>query len=144
MIRLPLLLAGGVAAAAAAVTPAIVGLANNSSFSEQLPVRVPAHASVAKFQPMARSAVRSRSTAREREPSDDRNLHGERESREDRVHTPTKPVSSRHEPERGEHRVGANKTSVVARDGATERRDQRGGEADERNRRGGHSGDDRG
>lgn len=48
MNRLPLFLAAGVAAAAAA-TPAIIGLAGNPSFSEQLPVRVPAHASVASF-----------------------------------------------------------------------------------------------
>lgn len=49
VIRLPLLLGAGLAAAAAAVTPAIIGMTNNASFSEQLPVRLPAHASVAKF-----------------------------------------------------------------------------------------------
>lgn len=42
MIRLPLIVAA-VAGAAAAVVPAILGLNGNPSFSEQLPVRPPAH-----------------------------------------------------------------------------------------------------
>lgn len=49
MIRLPLIIAGGAAAAAVAVIPAAVGLTGNPSFSQQVPVRIPAHAKIASF-----------------------------------------------------------------------------------------------
>ena len=63
MIRLPLIIAGGVVAAAAAVTPAVVGLSANPSFSQQVPVRVPAHATVAAFPTATASAGRHERTS---------------------------------------------------------------------------------
>ncbi len=68
MIRLPLILTAAAAAAAVAVTPAIVGLTDNPSFSERLPVHVPAHASLATF---PSQSVAASSFTREREPGDD-------------------------------------------------------------------------
>lgn len=49
MIRLPLLIAAGAVATALAVTPAVAGLTDNPSFSQQVPVRVPEHARIATF-----------------------------------------------------------------------------------------------
>jgi hypothetical protein len=49
MARLPLLLTAAAAAVAAALTPAIAGLTGNPSFSERLPVNVPARADEPSF-----------------------------------------------------------------------------------------------
>lgn len=84
MIRLPLIIAAGAVATAAAVIPAVAGLTGNPSFTQHVPVRVPAHASIATFPtgdvggPLAsprRSASRvgdDGSPGREPEAGDDR------------------------------------------------------------------------
>lgn len=86
MIRLPLLIAAGAIATAAAVTPAVAGLSDNPSFSKQVPVRVPEHARIATFptagaspdgneRPGDRYGARGRKASPHRsdiEPGDDR------------------------------------------------------------------------
>jgi hypothetical protein len=92
VIRVPLIIAAGVAAAAAAMTPAIAGLNGNPSFSEHLPVRLPSHARAVQFSSTGPSgagraeplAVRS-SAVRAAEPGDDSprsRSHAASESRE--------------------------------------------------------------
>lgn len=144
MNRLPLIISAGAVAAAAAVTPAVIGLTGNPSFSQQVPVRVPAHASVVTFPTTTRSP-----DARERH--DHRGGAGRRH-RDDTNQPQGEPVgtpstSARvHEPEPGDDRLGGRGGSSGRRDsgsGSSQRSDAaRGHDRDrvEGGRRGRHDG----
>ena len=69
MIRATLLMTTGASAIAAVVTPVIIGLNTDPSFSQRLPVRVPAHASAPSFPD---DPIASATSRREPEPGDDR------------------------------------------------------------------------
>lgn len=102
MIRLPLIIAGSLVAAAAAVAPAVVGLTDNPSFSHQVPVRVPAHATVATF-PTATPSTDGRERNIRRGETESR--HRDDPNRRPSA-TPEVPVSfpRRSEPEPGDDR----------------------------------------